>query len=341
MKNILIVSGVILFIILIHSCKKEEVPTLTTSAITNIAGTSATSGGTITSEGSGTVISRGVSWSTSTTPTISDSKTTDGAGAGTFTSSISGLYGATTYYVRSYATNSAGTGYGNAISFTTQSSPIVFNPNLTYGTVNDIDANIYKTITIGTQVWMAENLKTIKYNDGTAIPNVTAGTAWAALTTPAYCWYNNDAANYKATYGALYNWYVVDVAGNGGKNVCPTSWHIPTDAEWTTLTDYLGGEGIAGGKLKETGLTHWIDPNTGATNETGFTALPGGRRNFGGPYEPAGSYGGIGGGGSWWSSTESSSAYTWLRFMFYYDTYVYRTNGDERSGFSVRCVRDL
>ena len=120
---------------------------------------------------------------------------------------------------------------------------------------------------------MAENLKTTKYRDGTSIPLVTENTAWLNLTTPGYCWYNNDAAHYKSTYGALYNWYVLNAGSNGWKNVCPTGWHVPTDAEWTTLTTYLGGESIAGGKLKETGTSHWLSPNTVATNETGLHTL--------------------------------------------------------------------
>ena len=198
--------------------------------------------------------------------------------------------------------------------------------------IKDSDGNIYTSVQIGTQVWMKENLKTTKFNDGTAIPNVTDDTSWGALTTPAYCWYNNDAATYKATYGALYNWYAV--ASNGGKNVCPTGWHVPSDVEWTTLSDYMGGESVAGGKLKETGTTHWISPNTGATNETGFTALPGGLRvDSGSCYD-------IGYGGVWWSSTEDSTSYAWLRYMGFSYTYVGRGYNNKLCGFSVRCVRD-
>ena len=136
--------------------------------------------------------------------------------------------------------------------------------------LTDIDGNDYKTVTIGTQVWMVENLKTTKYNDGTAIPNITDNTSWAALTTGAYC-DNINTPSISTTYGRLYNWYAVDnnagtkVASNGGKNVCPTGWHVPSDAEWTTLTTYLGGESVAGGKLKETGTTHWQSPNTGVS----------------------------------------------------------------------------
>ena len=217
---------------------------------------------------------------------------------------------------------------------------IIFNPNLNYDSVNDNDGNTYKTIQIGTQVWMAENLKATKYNDGTAIPHITVNATWAAATTGAYSDYSNTPAN-SATYGRLYNWYAVDnnaatkVASNGGKNVCPTSWHVPTDAEWTTLTTNLGEESVAGGKLKETGTTHWTSPNPGATNETGFTALPGGNR-----YND-GAYGHIGGNGCWWSSTGDSTADAWVRYMGFLSSNVYRSNLNKLNGYSVRCVRDF
>ena len=317
-------------------------PAITTITITGITNTTATSGGNITSDGGASVTARGVCWNIAngSLPTINDNKTIDGIGIGVFSSSIIGLERYTTYNVRAYATNNNGTGYGNTMSFfTIQIDPIIFNSNLTYGTVSDIDGNVYKTIIIGTQTWMAENLKTTKYNDNSTIPLVTDASAWealAAFTTPAYCWYNNDAATYKATYGAMYNWYTVDVASNGGKNVCPTSWHVSTDAELTTLTTYLGGGSVAGGKLKETGTTHWTTPNTGATNETGFTALPGGYRNNYGTC----SYIGIN--GHWWSSSEGSTTYAWYSYMYYNYTNVYRDfYYGKYYGFSVRCVRDF
>jgi uncharacterized protein (TIGR02145 family) len=203
----------------------------------------------------------------------------------------------------------------------------------------DGDNNYYPVVQINTQLWMAENLKTTKYNDGSAIPNITANTAWEALTTGAYCDYDNTPAN-STIYGRLYNWYAVDnnaatkVASNGGKNVCPTSWHVPTDTEWTTLIDYLGGVSVAGGKLKETGTIHWLSPNTGATNETGFTALPGGRRIGNGTYDNVGYY------GFWWSATEYSTTDAWYRYMGYGSIVGFISSYLKRNGFSVRCVRD-
>ena len=202
------------------------------------------------------------------------------------------------------------------------------NPNITYGSITDIDGNTYKTVTIGTQTWMAENLKVTKYNDGIAIPNVTDNTAWRELTTGALCDYDNTPSN-SETYGKLYNWHAV----NTGK-LCPTGWHVPSDAEWTELTDYLGGTSDAGGKLKETGTTHWNSPNTGATNETGFTALPGGYRNFDGTFYGVGTY------GFWWSATEGSADSAWGRSMYYNGSYVGRDYNGKELGFSVRCLRD-
>jgi len=196
----------------------------------------------------------------------------------------------------------------------------------------DQDNNVYSTVTINTQTWMASNLKTTKYNDGTAITNVTDNTAWSKSSTgAAYCWYNNDINN-KPIYGALYNWYAVNTA-----KLCPVGWHVPTDSEWTTLTDYLEGLSVAGGKLKETGYTHWTTPNTGATNETGFTALPGGYRGVFGAFSFIGSY------GYWWSSTDYTEFNTgdvWYRHMNYNNSNATRGYYDKAYGFSVRCLKN-
>ena len=194
---------------------------------------------------------------------------------------------------------------------------------------SDEDGNNYPIVTIGVQTWMAKNLKTTKYNDSTAIPNVIDDNVWWYLETPAFCWYNNEVS-YKSTYGALYNWYTV----NTGK-LCPTGWHVPSDAEWTTLVDYLGGESIAGGKLKETDTIHWSSPNTGATNETGFTALPGSYRWPNGPFDD-----GIGKNGRWWSATESDVFEAWYRNMHHDNSNVDRHSHGMTLGVSVRCVRD-
>ena len=204
----------------------------------------------------------------------------------------------------------------------------VFNPSVTYGTMTDQDGNVYKTVTIGTQTWMAENLKVTKYNDGIAIPNVTDNTAWKELTTGALCDYANTPSN-SETYGKLYNWYAVKT----GK-LAPKGWHVPSDAEWTELTNYLGGTSVAGGKLKETGTTHWASPNTGATNETGFTALPGGTRYSSGAFDD------IGTSGVWWSATENNATSAWDRIVYLNYSDVVRGYFNKEVGFFVRCVRD-
>ena len=191
--------------------------------------------------------------------------------------------------------------------------------------VTDIEGNSYKTVKIGTQVWMAENLKTSKYNDGTIIPNITDSTQWSNLTTSAWSYFKNDAAN-NSKYGKLYNWYAVSKTTNCNKNICPTGWHVPTDAEWTILMDYLGGPNEAGGKMKEVGTSSWDAPNTGATNSSLFTGLPGIYIGF---------Y------GSWLSTTDIDSTTCWVRFLRYNSNdraNSWYTSKNTKS--SIRCLED-
>ena len=195
--------------------------------------------------------------------------------------------------------------------------------------VTDIDGNIYSTVMIGSQVWMVENLKTTHYRNGRDIPNVLNDTAWSILTTGAYCWCENDPKN-KDIYGPLYNFKaVIDSCG-----LCPKGWHVPTESEWLTLVNYLGGENIAGGKMKETGTAHWNDPNIGATDESGFRGLPGGGRG-----QISGS-GEIGEYATWWSSTSYDSLYAWHWGLYRGNAKVRFNPGHKASGFSVRCIRD-
>jgi hypothetical protein len=224
----------LIFLNLVVSCAKEKVPTVSTvltAEVDKITITSAICGGKITDEGSGTVISRGVCWSTEYEPTIDDNKTTDGEGVVTFSSTISDLIAETTYYVRAYATNSAGTGYGVERRFKTYDTEAI----------TDIDGNYYNTVTIssqvrkaenaiGSQVWIAENLRVTKYSDGTDIPLVTDNSEWWNLSTGAYCWYDNDYDIYGRVYGALYNQYAVST-----KKLCPLGWHVPTLEEWQDM----------------------------------------------------------------------------------------------------------
>lgn len=209
----------------------------------------------------------------------------------------------------------------------------VFNPNVSYGTLTDQDGNVYKTVTIGTQTWMVENLRTTKYNDGTDIPNVVDDDKWRNLTTGAYCnLLNVENTEIIAIFGRYYNWYAV----NTGK-LAPNGWHVPTDAEWTKLIDYLGGQYIAAAKLKETGTNHWFTSNNEVTNETGFTALPGGERYIGS--------GGVffGGGaatGCWWSATECDTDLSWAQVMYDSDAIVRRLSTYKPNGLAVRVVKD-
>ncbi len=197
--------------------------------------------------------------------------------------------------------------------------------------ITDIDGNQYKTVNIGTQTWMAENLKVSKYNDGTDIPTVTPDAAWAYLISGAWSYYNNEAVN-NAKYGKLYNWYAVS---NSNKNVCPTGWHVPTDAEWTVLTEYLEGLIVAGGKMKEVGTASWNSPNTSATNTSLFSALPGGYRDLNGKANS------IGTSGYWWcSTTDNNPNNAWCRNLNGSNGNANRVSGVKGNGLSVRCLRD-
>ncbi|MCX6244290.1 MAG: fibrobacter succinogenes major paralogous domain-containing protein [Bacteroidetes bacterium] len=315
-------------LILAAGCKKKNedsvvtgpVPVVVTVNHSNLLLSTVHFSGSITSDGGVFVTKRGFCWSSANqNPTIQNDSMVFGNGAGSFNGTLTGLKGQTNYYVRAFATNSNGTGYGSIMGITTMDT-----------TIADVDDNHYRIVQIGTQVWMAENLKTTKYSDGTSIPLVTDATAWTNLTTPGYCWYNNLPAFNKKTYGALYNWYAV----NTGK-LAPAGWHVPTDGEWTVLTDFLGGEDIAGGKMKEAGTAHWLSPNTGATNESGFTAVPAGFRSDYGTFWDVGNY------GYWWSSSGSSTGDAWYRRLVYDYSYVYRTNYGKSLGFSGRCLRDF
>ncbi len=282
-------------------------PSVTTAAVSDISPTTADCGGEVTFDGNSAATIRGVCWSTSPNPVISGSHTTDGNGEGTFVSNLTGLIGGTLYYVRAYATNDAGTAYGSESSFTTS--------------VSDADGNIYTTVIIGTQMWMAENLKTTTYNDLTPI---TYHTGFQS-TSPEYAWYNNDIS-YKTPYGALYNWYAVNTT-----RLCPAGWHVPSDEDFVTLVTFAGGPTVAGGKLKEAGLTHWIIPNTGATNEYGFTALPGG-----GTQQSANGFVSMGYGGIYWTSNSTIANV----FQNTTETVVRGVGYNNYVKNSVRCIKN-
>ena len=416
----------IIVISIFFSCrKKEEVPVLTTTVISDIKGTTAIGGGEITSEGSSFVISRGVCWSRESSPTIDDNKTNDGIGSGSFSSNLTSLLGSTNYYVRAYATNSAGTGYGTQITFVTIGQPPVptgltatnvsattatlngsvnanFLPTVVifeYGTtstygdslaatqspvnggtesfvstdikglisttiyhyrvkavnelgttygddlmfttkLSDADGNSYNTVTIGSQVWMKENLKTTRYTNGDLIGTTTPATLdITTLTAPKYQW-----AHSITDYGRLYTYYTITNA----RKVCPDGWHIPTDGEWTTLTDYLSNNGygyggnanyIAKSLAAKTGWTPDPTPGTvgndqASNNSSGFSGFAGGGRYSTGIMNFVNLH------GIWWSSTESSPGSAYFRCIGYIPEAVFRGVFSESYGLSVRCVKD-
>ncbi len=274
-----------------------SLPVVTTDTISNITQLSAGGGGNVIVTGSTSLLAKGVCWSNVHNPTVNDKKTDDGNSTGSFTTTLDTLLAYPTYYVRAYAiTTQLDTVYGNEVSFNTLPDSSFTDPR---------DGQVYTFRHIGTQVWMTKNL------------NYVTDSSWC---------YDNNSANC-TIYGRLYNWYDAMIAA-------PPGWHLPSDAEWQTLVDYLGGDTIAGGKMKEAGAAHWANPNTGANNSCGFTGLPGGYRYDNGTVYGLGNY------GYWWSSTETWSGYIWRRSLGYYQPNVSRYDFGKTYGMSVRCVRD-
>jgi len=319
----------------------EKKDYLETSVVSDITINSALSGGVIHGNLVGTWLSNiGVCSSTSVNPIMGQGyDVLQMYDKELFTTVLCDLIPDTKYYIRAHVTGNNSIIYGNEISFmTSKILPITFNPSITYGSMSDQDGNTYKTVTIGTQTWMAENLKTTKYNDGTSISYISDADAWYNTYTPAYCWYNNSII-YKSSYGALYN-------GINLSKISPTGWHIPTKAEWNTLVNFLGGETIAQGKLKEKGTSHWLSPNTNATNESGFTALPGSIRRYEGDY---GQYGHILTDGFWWSSDYGAGGGYDSHGRDHKDMYAFTLNYlnfseyglCQEDGASIRCVKDF
>jgi len=388
-------------------------PVVNTGNISGITGSSAIIDGDVVNDGGTFVSERGICWATIASPTISGNHLTGGSGTGSYQLTLTGLSNSTTYYARAYATNSAGTFYGNEVSFTTTtvvvlppqcsfsgnptsvqvnasvqftdlstntpttwlwdfgdgngsvapnpthiySTPGVYSVSLTVAnvggsdvllkqnyitvtnvpitgqpcpgmvTVTDIDGNVYNSVQIGNQCWLQQNLKTTRFNNGTAIPIVPDNLTWSMSLTPAMCWYNNDSASYHQTYGVLYNWYAVNTG-----NLCPVGWHEATTDEWDTLANYVGG---IPGPLKEIGLAHWATPNSGATNITGFTALPGGGRAAN-----SGTFANMFFHGEFWTSTAYTTTNAIAYGVHYDHNILYRDTTIMRNGCSVRCVAD-
>ena len=291
-----------------------DLPTVTTNSVSNITETTATSGGNVSTQGSSSVTAKGVCWSTSSNPTTSDPHTTDGSGTGSFTSNITGLTANTLYYVRAYATNSVGIGYGNQQTFNTLGG----GGSGCEGVISvNYQGQTYNTVEIGDQCWFKENL------------NYQTGTSWCYDNNPANC----------ATYGRLYDW-------GTALSVCPSGWHLPNDEEWKILegtvdTQYgvgdpewnqTGDRGFDAGKHLKS-ITGWYNNGNGS-NSSGFTALPGGHRNS------DGSFSSIVHRGFWWSATVHSGTSAWYRNLNYNRDQVNRINSDKTNGFSVRCIKD-
>lgn len=350
------ISMVLVLLTLTNGCKKEvpelkqdHIPIVTTD-VTDISTTSVNCVVNIISCESWSNPSNfqgrhGICWSNiNTEPTLYGNSDGSISEECSFSIMLEYLTPGTTYYVRAFAENMIGVGYGNVVEFSTSGSMvgnIQFNPDLIYGSVTDNSGNTYKTIKAGSQTWMAENLKTSEYNDGTDIPHVSDQTEWVNLTTPGYCWYLNDESKYKDTFGALYNWYTVKT----GK-LCPSGWHVPDNEEWESLSLYLGETSVAGNQLRETGITHWVTTNMEITNSSGFTALPGGSRNgfIYEPYPDLDYFINLGYAADFWSSGEQESLYGGLilgiSWYIYFDNAFGNYGHEKSAGLSVRCIQD-
>jgi uncharacterized protein (TIGR02145 family) len=302
-----------------ESCKKDDnqtvktgyVPDVKTLNINCITQSSTTVRGEINYNGGSEVTSRGICWSVNFTPTIESNKIINGSGNGQFSVDIIGLPENTTLKVRAFATNEFGTGYGDVKSVTIPPKSTV--------TVTDIQGNLYHTVLIGTQLWMVENLKTTKYSNGDSIHYSTTDCNYDS-----YCIAGNDSSN-TPDYGYLYNWY----AASDSRNICPVGWHVPSDADWTNLINYIGGNFVASKKLNEVGDSHWNYTYPNITNETGFTALPAlGISNHKGHT----CY--------FWSSTGYNSNLAWSRYWEGQDRFAFRAKSYLNESYSVRCLRD-
>lgn len=310
-----------------------SLPVVSTTPVSVITTTSAKTGGNVTSSGISPVTTKGIVWSlepeTETNKiTIEENEndgiTSNGFGLGSYITELTSLTPNTTYYARAYATNSYGTGYGSVVEFTT--AALLYSVG---GGVTDSNGTNYGSVILEGDEWTTKNLSVTKYRNGDVIPQVQDATQWANLTTGAWCYYAYQTANGTA-YGKLYNWFAV----NDPRGIAPTGWHVATNTEWTSLIEYLGGSEAAGGLMKETGTTHWQNPNTGAVNSSGLTALPGG-------YCLAdGTFSSIRTTGYWWTSDSYNPTSAWCASLFYDTAAVNKAPIDKNQGFSVRIVKD-
>jgi uncharacterized protein (TIGR02145 family) len=327
-----VIICLLIFLILNNSCEKEPIRiTKFSSAITaaQVSYNTASVKAKLMDVGED-VVSYGNCWAITPNPTTSNFKTSNTGKPGKqvdFTSQLSGLSSGTKYYVRAYAITTEKTIYSTEINFTTTE-------------LKDIENNIYKTVTIGTQIWMAENLKTKKYRNGDTIGTTNpAAKDISAEISPKHQWAYEGSETNGATYGRLYTWY----AATDARNICPTGWHLPTEGEFEIMVIYLGGPNItgsttnaAGGKMKETGTLHWNNPNADATNSSGFSAVGSGARNSTNFYD-------IGRQAYYWTSTptEFSEDYNANAFdLTATSTYIQDQSWGKERGYSVRCIKD-
>lgn len=345
------ISGLCLIIltVVLHSCRKDDMESLiniTTNPVSQISRTSAYATGSVINNGTDSVFAAGFCWGLKELPTLADNVVNPQFfKSDKFQCGITGLKPGTTYYLRAYGISCGSKDYGNQVIFDTKpvTAITLFNPGLTYNTVTDIDGNTYKSVQIGQKEWMAENLRTTRFNDGTEIPMVTDGTKWQALENPGYCWYENNESVFKLMYGGYYNFYAVKT----GK-LCPAGWHVANGDDWKALKVSLGmtveqaeGEwyygGTTGDKLKETGTYNWVEGSTNATNESGFTALPSGSR-----LDNPSSFVDEGFAAGWWSSTiHEPSGSVISNWVIWNRSWISQSgNLSPKHGLGVRCVKD-
>jgi uncharacterized protein (TIGR02145 family) len=312
-------------------------PTVTTASATDIGASGATIAGLVTSQGNSVVNTRGICYGLTGSPTISNFTVTGGSGTGSFQVNLTGLTGGTIYYARAFAINNSGTSYGNQVMFTTTGA----NPGTCTGSIKDIDGNEYAVVAIGNQCWMKENLRVTRFRNGDSIPldrsggiaGDSSGVTWYSLSTPARTIYNHSNSNL-LSFGYLYNRF----AAQDTRGICPVGWHLPSQADFVILANTLGGELVAGGKMKTSGTSTWKVPNEGADNSSGFSAVPSGYRSvFGGNFL------GKGEAAVFWTATEGVNE---ICRELHFDSRALKTptrviyNVNPPNGLSVRCVRD-
>lgn len=334
-SSFILLSLVIPFFLIFPGCTESEedplsvpvtVPVVITGAIDSVTSGSAIFSGMVKSDGGSPVIRKGFCFSLKINPETSDSTTNDGTGTGFWSRKIEHLLPDTIYFIRAYATNGKGTGYGAEQSFRTLKMPVE--------EIADVDGNRYPVIVIGHQKWLGSNLRVTKFRNGESIPNITDPNQWKILTTGAWCAYENRSENI-ALYGNLYNWYAVA----DERGLCPDGWHVASDADWNALAYELGGGDVAGGKLKSTGTIEqgnglWFTPNTGATNSSRFSGLPGGYRINYGNFYSAGNVAYL------WTSSDTTMQNAWNYILDANNAELNRHYNLFGNGFSVRCCKD-